>query len=70
MPNVVEQALMYRNLDQDRLKEQVELYLNQQFIREELDRRDLVAFVGNDAILPRKMACLTYHCKTRCLYQS
>lgn len=54
MPNVVEQALMYRNLDQDRLKEQVELYLNQQFIREELDRRDLVAFVGNDAILPRK----------------
>ncbi|MEJ7405433.1 ABC-ATPase domain-containing protein, partial [Staphylococcus epidermidis] len=35
MPNVVEQAVMYRNLDQGRLKEQVELYLNQQFIREE-----------------------------------
>lgn len=54
MPKVIEQALMYQNIDQARLNEQVALYLNQQFIRQELERRNLVAFVGNHAKLPRK----------------
>lgn len=54
LPEVVEQALLYRNLDQKALKEQVTLMLDQSFIRSELDQRGLVGFVANGAILPRK----------------
>ncbi|GAA5422396.1 ABC-ATPase domain-containing protein [Tetragenococcus halophilus] len=54
LPQVVKQALFYRNLDQKALKKQVTLMLDQVYIREELARKRLVAFVGNDSILPRQ----------------
>ncbi|MDN6640057.1 MAG: ABC-ATPase domain-containing protein [Tetragenococcus sp.] len=54
LPKVVEQALLYRNLDQKAIQKQVTLMLDQVFIREELTRRNLVAFVANGSILPRQ----------------
>ncbi|WP_271401254.1 ABC-ATPase domain-containing protein [Salinicoccus roseus] len=54
LPKVVEKALLYRNLDQEALKEQTTLMVDQTYVQEELARRNLVAFVANDSILPRK----------------
>lgn len=54
LPEIVEHALLYKNIDQAALKTQVTLMLDQAFIREELDRRQLVSFVANGSILPRK----------------
>jgi predicted ABC-class ATPase len=54
LPKVAEKALLYRNLDQEALKEQTTLMVDQTYVQEELARRNLVAFVANDSILPRK----------------
>ena len=54
LPQIVEASVMYKNLNQKLLKEQVELMLDQEAIREELKKRDLVAFIANGAILPRE----------------
>ncbi len=54
LPNIVEASLYYKNIDNSKLQEQVELMEDQVFIREELIKKDLVAFVANGAVLPRK----------------
>lgn len=54
LPEVVNQALLYQNLDQEAMKNQVILLLDQVYIREELAKRNLVAFVANGSILPRR----------------
>ncbi|HIW11623.1 MAG TPA: ABC-ATPase domain-containing protein [Candidatus Salinicoccus stercoripullorum] len=53
LPEIADGALLYQNLDQEGLKEQVSLMLNQMHIRRELNQRNLVAFVADEAILPR-----------------
>ena len=54
LPKIVEASLYYKNIEGAQLQEQVELIVDQEFIREELTKRNLVAFVANGAILPRK----------------
>lgn len=54
LPQCVEQAFFYRNLDADRIREAVELAEDQQAIRNQLDVHGLVAFVANGSILPRE----------------
>ena len=54
LPQIVEASVLYKNLNQKALKAQVELMLDQEAIREELIKRDLVAFVANGSILPRE----------------
>lgn len=54
LPKIVADALLYQNMNQAELKNQVTLMLDQVFIREELERRQLVSFVANGAILPRQ----------------
>src|SRR5699024_2821824 len=54
LPKLANQALLYQNIDQQAMKNQVILMLDQVFIRHELAKRNLVAFVANDSILPRK----------------
>lgn len=70
LPKVVEKALFYRNLDQKALKKQVTLVLEQDFIREELKRRKLVAFVANDSILPRQSGISDQPLKDAILFTS
>ena len=53
LPEIADDALLYQNLDQKGLKKHVSLMLDQVHIRRELEQRDLVAFVADDAILPR-----------------
>ena len=54
LPDAVDQALLYRNLDGDAATAQVTLLRDQEALREQLADLSLVAFVGNGAILPRR----------------
>ena len=54
LPDAVDQALLYRNLDGDAATAQVTLLRDQDALREQLANLSLVAFVGNGAILPRR----------------
>lgn len=54
LPQIVEASIFYRNINQNALARQVELIMDQQVIREELKKRNLVAFIANGAILPRE----------------
>ena len=54
LPKIVEASVLYKNLNQKALKAQVELMLDQEAIRKELKKRNLVAFIANGAILPRE----------------
>ena len=54
LPVCVHKAFFYRNLDASRLKEAIELAEDQEYIRQELAKRSLAAFVNDGAILPRE----------------
>ena len=54
LPSIVRKTLYYKNCKKDELKTVIELAEDQQYIREELKKRDLVTFVANDSILPRE----------------
>lgn len=53
VPQIVANTLYYRSIDRDALKRQIVSLLDQEFIRHELPKRHLVAFIGNGSILPR-----------------
>ncbi|MGW7899746.1 ABC-ATPase domain-containing protein [Staphylococcus shinii] len=61
LPNMVHEALLYKNIDHAKLDTQVTLMLDQTFIREELERRGLVAFIANGSTLPRKSGVSDKH---------
>lgn len=61
LPNIVHEALLYKNIDHAKLDTQVTLMLDQAFIREELERRGLVAFIANGSTLPRKSGVSDKH---------
>lgn len=54
LPKIVENSLIYNNIDKDNLINRVKLVVDQEFIRKELKKLDLVAFVANGSILPRE----------------
>ena len=54
LPVCIHKAFFYRNLDADRLKQAIELAEDQEYIRQELHRRSLAAFINDGASLPRE----------------
>ncbi|MDU2106846.1 MAG: ABC-ATPase domain-containing protein [Clostridium sp.] len=54
LPKIIDESITYNNLDKDALKKRVELVEDQQYIRQRLEGRELVAFIGNGSILPRE----------------
>jgi len=54
IPKIVDSALVYKNVDQEALKKQVNLIVDQEYIRRELKKRGLIAFIANGSILPRE----------------
>lgn len=54
LPGCVKKSLYYRSLDARAVQKNRELSEDQAFIRQELSRLKLAAFVANDAILPRE----------------
>lgn len=54
LPKCVEQTCFYENIAKQKLKQAVELADDQQFIREQMEKEGIVAFVANGSILPRE----------------
>lgn len=54
VPTLVENTLIYNNIDYKALINRVKLVEDQTYIRENLNNRGLVAFVANNSILPRE----------------
>ena len=54
LPRIVEQSLFYSNLNHQAFTAAVELAEDQEYVRQELKRRGLAAFVADGAILPRE----------------
>lgn len=53
LPGCAERSLFYKNLDADGCRRTAELCEDQEYIRSELKKRALSAFVANGSILPR-----------------
>jgi predicted ABC-class ATPase len=53
LPQIVRASLLYRNLDEGALYKHIETAEDADFLREQLDSLGLVAFVADQAILPR-----------------
>lgn len=54
IPSIVEKTLIYKNINSTKLINRVKLMEDQECIREELDKRGLIAFIANGSILPRE----------------
>lgn len=54
LPDAVTNELMFRNIHKGNIRKAAELAENQNYIRTELKKRDLAAFVADGAILPRE----------------
>lgn len=54
LPKCVEQTLLYRNADKKKVRSVIDLAEDQAYIREQLTKLGLVAFVANGAVLPRE----------------
>lgn len=59
LPKIVNNSLKYENIDKNELQRRVNLVCDQEFIRKELKKRGLVAFIGNGSILPRESGVST-----------
>ena len=54
IPEAVHRSLRYQSLNAAKIENAVGLSMNQDFIRRELRKRSMVAFIANGAILPRE----------------
>ena len=54
IPSIVENTLMYENINKSKVIDRVKLVEDQEYIRSELKKRDLIAFIANGSILPRE----------------
>ena len=54
LPKIIENTLIYENIDKTSLINSVKLMEDQEYIRKEMKSKDLVAFVANGSILPRE----------------
>lgn len=70
LPLCAEEALFYRNMRADHLRQAIFLADDQQFIRAELKARNLAAFVADGAVLPRKSGVSDLPLKGAVAFQS
>ncbi len=54
LPGCVENSLFYKNISADLCRRTAELCEDQEYIREELRRRSLAAFIADGSVLPRR----------------
>jgi predicted ABC-class ATPase len=54
LPNIVEKTLIYKNINNEKLRDRVNLVEDQEYIRSELSKRGLIAFIANGSTLPRE----------------
>lgn len=54
LPKCVENTLFYRNIDQEKAEQVMQLSVDQEEIRTQLKTQELIAFVANGSVLPRE----------------
>lgn len=54
VPSIVENTLVYKNIDKNKLINRVKLVEDQEYIRDNLKKNNLIAFVANGSMLPRE----------------
>ena len=54
LPKIINNAGFYKNIRQDFLDSQIKLKLDQEYLRKELKKRGLAAFIANGSVLPRE----------------
>lgn len=59
LPQIVDNSIVYNNIDKNKLINRVKLVEDQTYIRRNLKEKGLVAFVANDSILPRESGVST-----------
>ena len=59
LPKIVENSLYFENISKDKLITRVNLVEDQEYIRNELSGRGLVAFIANGSVLPRESGVST-----------
>ena len=70
LPQIIENSIIYNNIDKNKLIDRVSLVEDQVHIRRELEKRNLVAFVANDSILPRESGVSTKALKDGIKFES
>lgn len=59
MPMIINNTLVYKNIDNNKLKNRIKLVEDQEAIRNGLSEKGLIAFVANGSILPRESGIST-----------
>jgi predicted ABC-class ATPase len=54
IPEIVERTLKYRSLNAQQIQQQVEVAEDADWLRQQLPKKGLVAFIANDSLLPRR----------------
>ncbi|MDV4151661.1 ABC-ATPase domain-containing protein [Clostridium sp. AL.422] len=54
IPSIVENTLIYENINKSKIIDRVKLVQDQEYIRSELKNRGLISFIANGSILPRE----------------
>lgn len=70
LPQIIENSIIYNNIDKNKLIDRVRLVEDQVHIRRELEGRNLVAFVANGSILPRESGVSTKALKDGIKFES
>lgn len=70
LPQIIENSIIYNNIDKNKLMDRVRLVEDQVYIRRELEKRNLVAFVANGSILPRESGVSTKALKAGIKFES
>ena len=54
LPKIVEDSCFHKNINHDHLQREVKIYEDAKFLRNQLKKLGLVAFIRDDSILPRE----------------
>lgn len=70
LPKIIDNTLIYNNLNKSSIKNRIELSEDQNYIRKYLKENNLVAFIANGSILPRESGVSTKPLKNGMKFQS
>lgn len=70
LPKCVEKSLLYRNLNETVVEQVMELAVDQRYIRTQLKKQGLVAFVADGSVLPRESGVSSRPMKNATPFQS
>lgn len=59
LPKIIDKSLIYNNIDSQKLINHVKLVQDIEYVREELKKQELIAFIANGSILPRESGVST-----------